>query len=147
MRLESLRGMQLTFSGGITRRKGAGTTLEDVLRTADRAMYEAKLSRPRPRRRDLAGRTAAKSSPLGSAFRCPSSPGRGGEKGQQRRQIRGEDYGGKKLEDLSDPSDIRWARCETQYQASTGTSATPPNTLPKTVARRYATPKAIRDCA
>jgi diguanylate cyclase (GGDEF)-like protein len=42
MRLECLHGAQLSFSGGIAWRKGAGTVLEDVLRTADRAMYEAK---------------------------------------------------------------------------------------------------------
>jgi diguanylate cyclase (GGDEF)-like protein len=42
MRLECLHGVPLSFSGGIAWRKGAGTALEDVLRAADRAMYEAK---------------------------------------------------------------------------------------------------------
>jgi len=42
LRLESLHGMRLSFSGGITWRKSAGATLEEVLRTADKAMYEAK---------------------------------------------------------------------------------------------------------
>jgi diguanylate cyclase (GGDEF)-like protein len=42
MRMECLRGEPLSFSGGIAWRKGAGSALEDVLRTADRAMYEAK---------------------------------------------------------------------------------------------------------
>lgn len=42
LRLGSLHGMPLSFSGGITWRKSAGAALEEILRTADKAMYEAK---------------------------------------------------------------------------------------------------------
>ncbi len=42
LRLESLHGMPLSFSGGIAWRKSAGAALEEMLRTADKAMYEAK---------------------------------------------------------------------------------------------------------
>ncbi len=42
LRLESLGGINLSFSGGIATRKSAGETLESILKAADNAMYEAK---------------------------------------------------------------------------------------------------------